>query len=108
MFSLKKAAITVALAGAAALAPLAPAAATTAAPDSVQAKCGFQTYYVQSTKLAYYYHCGSTTVMIHVDVPGQGSANDYNYCSKAWEVRNFGLSGNVLNAYYIGGAGCRP
>lgn len=57
---------------------------------------------------AAYRHCGPTTVMIHVDVPGQGSSNDYPLCVEPWKPHNFGLAGNVLNAYYTGGAGCTP
>jgi hypothetical protein len=83
-----------------------PAAGTAASGAS--AECGFFTYRVNETLLAAYRHCGPTTVEIHVDVPGQGSGNDYNYCSRPNETRNFGLAGNVLNAYYVGGAGCTP
>jgi hypothetical protein len=84
-----------------------PAGGVAASGESAE-ECGFYTYRVRETVLAAYRHCGPTTVEIHVDVPGQGSGNDYNYCSRPWETRNFGLAGNVLNAYYIGGAGCTP
>jgi hypothetical protein len=97
------AALTTIVAGPASAAPAAGAAASGAS-----AECGFYTYRVNETLLAAYRHCGPTTVEIHVDVPGHGSGNDYNYCSKPYEVRNFGLAGNVLNAYYVGGAGCTP
>jgi hypothetical protein len=83
-------------------------AASPAAAAENSGECGFYTYRVNETVIAAYRHCGDTTVRIHVDVPGQGSGNDYDYCSKPWEIRNFGLAGNVLNAYYIGGAGCTP
>ncbi|MWA02934.1 hypothetical protein F8568_021650 [Actinomadura sp. LD22] len=69
--------------------------------------CGFFRYNVRASEFAAYNHCGSTTVRIHVDVRGGGSTNDYHLCVSPGRTQFPGAGPNYLNAYYIGGAGCR-
>ena len=69
--------------------------------------CGFFRYSVNESQFAGYNHCGTTTVRVHVDVRGGGSANDYNLCVSPGRTQLPGAGPNYLNAYYIGGAGCR-
>ncbi|MER5891909.1 DUF6355 family natural product biosynthesis protein [Streptomyces sp. NPDC001876] len=77
-------------------------AAASAAPQ-----CGFFRYSVRESRFAAYNHCGETTVLIHVDVRGGGSGNDYHLCVGPGSTQLPGAGPNYLNAYYIGGAGCR-
>ncbi|MFD9293424.1 DUF6355 family natural product biosynthesis protein [Streptomyces sp. NPDC060030] len=69
--------------------------------------CGFFRYSVRESQFAAYRHCGTTTVRIHVDVRGGGSTNDFHLCVNPGETQLPGAGPNYLNAYYIGGAGCR-
>ncbi|MET9443567.1 DUF6355 family natural product biosynthesis protein [Streptomyces sp. NPDC006610] len=69
--------------------------------------CGFFRYSVQSSQFAAYNHCGPTTVRVHVDVREGGSTNDYHLCVSPGRTQLPGAGPNYLNAYYIGGAGCR-
>ncbi|MFJ8750145.1 DUF6355 family natural product biosynthesis protein [Streptomyces sp. NPDC102441] len=74
---------------------------------SAAAQCGFFRYNVRESQFAAYGHCGETTVLIHVDVRGGGSANDFHLCVGPGPTQLPGAGPNYLNAYYIGGAGCR-
>jgi hypothetical protein len=78
-----------------------PAATASAVP------CGFFRYSVRESQFAAYNHCGETTVLVHVDVRGGGSTNDYHLCVGPNRTQLPGAGPNYLNAYYIGGAGCR-
>ncbi|MFD7866350.1 DUF6355 family natural product biosynthesis protein [Streptomyces sp. NPDC059783] len=69
--------------------------------------CGFFRYSVRESQFAAYNHCGTTTVRLHVDVQGGGSGNDYHLCVSPGRTQLPGAGPNYLNAYYIGGAGCR-
>ncbi|MEU1039879.1 DUF6355 family natural product biosynthesis protein [Streptomyces sp. NPDC005551] len=69
-------------------------------------QCGFFRYRVRESQFAGYNHCGDTTVLVHVDVRGGGSTNDYHLCVKPGPTQLPGAGPNYLNAYYIGGAGC--
>ncbi|MEV3930468.1 DUF6355 family natural product biosynthesis protein [Streptomyces sp. NPDC049944] len=69
--------------------------------------CGFFRYSVRESRFAAYNHCGETTVRIHVDVRGGGSSNDFHLCVSPGRTQLPGAGPNYLNAYYIGGAGCR-
>ncbi|MFD5661641.1 DUF6355 family natural product biosynthesis protein [Streptomyces hirsutus] len=71
------------------------------------APCGFFRYNVRESQFAGYNHCGETTVRVHVDVRGGGSTNDYHLCVSPGPTQLPGAGPNYLNAYYIGGAGCR-
>ncbi|WP_327328862.1 DUF6355 family natural product biosynthesis protein [Streptomyces sp. NBC_01208] len=71
------------------------------------APCGFFRYSVRESQFAAYRHCGETTVRIHVDVRGGGSANGFHLCVGPGATQLPGAGPNYLNAYYIGGAGCR-
>ncbi|MFJ9411176.1 DUF6355 family natural product biosynthesis protein [Streptomyces sp. NPDC101393] len=77
------------------------------AEASSAAQCGFFRYSVRESQFAAYGHCGPTTVLIHVDVRGHGSTNDYHLCVGLGNTQLPGAGPNYLNAYYIGGAGCR-
>lgn len=77
-----------------------------AAPGSL-VPCGFFRYSVRESQFAAYNHCGTTTVRVHVDVRGGGSTNDYHLCVSPGRTQLPGAGPNYLNAYYIGGAGCR-
>ncbi|MFE2499948.1 DUF6355 family natural product biosynthesis protein [Streptomyces scopuliridis] len=77
-----------------------------AAPVSL-VPCGFFRYSVRESQFAAYNHCGTTTVRVHVDVRGGGSTNDYHLCVSPGRTQLPGAGPNYLNAYYIGGAGCR-
>jgi len=77
------------------------------ASASAAAPCGFFRYSVRESQFAAYNHCGPTTVRIHVDVRGSGSANDFHLCVGPGNTQLPGAGPNYLNAYYIGGAGCR-
>ena len=68
--------------------------------------CGFFRYKVRESQFAAYNHCGPTTVLVHVDVRGGGSTNDYHLCVGPDRTHLPGAGPNYLNAYYIGGAGC--
>lgn len=70
-------------------------------------QCGFFRYSVRESQFAAYNHCAETTVLVHVDVRGGGSANDYHLCVGPGRTQLPGAGPNYLNAYYIGGAGCR-
>jgi hypothetical protein len=70
-------------------------------------QCGFFRYSVRQSQFAAYNHCGETTVRVHVDVRGGGSTNDYHLCVSPGPTQLPGAGPNYLNAYYIGGAGCR-
>ncbi|MFE2053016.1 DUF6355 family natural product biosynthesis protein [Streptomyces sp. NPDC059459] len=70
------------------------------------APCGFFRYSVRESQFAGYRHCGETTVLVHVDVRGGGSTNDYHLCVGPGATQLPGAGPNYLNAYYIGGAGC--
>ncbi|MET7368769.1 DUF6355 family natural product biosynthesis protein [Streptomyces sp. NPDC005566] len=70
-------------------------------------QCGFFRYSVRESRFAAYNHCGETTVLIHVDVRGGGSGNDFHLCVSPGATQLPGAGPNYLNAYYIGGAGCR-
>ncbi|TDP97761.1 hypothetical protein EV186_103727 [Labedaea rhizosphaerae] len=71
-----------------------------ASPSSVQT-CGF---YVSSAT-AWYNHCGTTNVLVRVDVAGGGSGNDY--CAIVHPGLNpLGASGQILNAYYLSTGRC--
>lgn len=83
----------------------APAAQQTTASTAVP--CGFFRYSVRESQFAAYNHCGETTVRIHVDVRGGGSSNDFHLCVSPGRTQLPGAGPNYLNAYYIGGAGCR-
>lgn len=74
---------------------------------SSAAPCGFFEYSVRESRFAAYNHCGPTTVLIHIDVRGKGSTNDYHLCVGPGPTQLPGAGPNYLNAYYIGGAGCR-
>jgi hypothetical protein len=74
---------------------------------SALAPCGFFRYSVRESQFAAYNHCGETTVRVHVDVRGGGSTNDYHLCVSPGRTQLPGAGPNYLNAYYIGGAGCR-
>ncbi|MFJ8870100.1 DUF6355 family natural product biosynthesis protein [Streptomyces sp. NPDC102473] len=74
---------------------------------SAAVQCGFFRYSVRESQFAGYNHCGETTVLVHVDVRGSGSANDYHLCVSPGPTQLPGAGPNYLNAYYIGGAGCR-
>ncbi|MGN9793001.1 DUF6355 family natural product biosynthesis protein [Streptomyces sp. OZ13] len=74
---------------------------------SALAPCGFFRYGVRESRFAAYNHCGGTTVRVHVDVRGGGSTNDYHLCVSPGPTQLPGAGPNYLNAYYIGGAGCR-
>jgi hypothetical protein len=80
--------------------PRARPAAASAVP------CGFFRYSVRASQFAAYNHCGPTTVLVHVDVRGGGSTNDYHLCVGPDRTQLPGAGPNYLNAYYIGGAGC--
>jgi hypothetical protein len=99
------AAATAALLGMSAGTAAAAPAPQPASPAAVAADCGFTYWYIRSTYVQGYNHCGPTTVRIHVDVRGSGSANDYNLCVGPG-LTALSYSVDVLNAYYIGGAGC--
>ncbi|WP_434587300.1 DUF6355 family natural product biosynthesis protein [Streptomyces sp. A5-4] len=73
---------------------------------SSAAQCGFYRYRVRESQFAAYNHCGPTTVLVHVDVRGHGSTNDYHLCVGPNNTQLPGAGPNYLNAYYIGGAGC--
>ncbi|MFD6281206.1 DUF6355 family natural product biosynthesis protein [Streptomyces sp. NPDC060209] len=77
------------------------------ADASSAAQCGFFRYNVRESQFAAYNHCGETTVLIHVDVRGGGSANDFHLCVGPGPTQLPGAGPNYLNAYYIGGAGCQ-
>ncbi|MFF3833098.1 DUF6355 family natural product biosynthesis protein [Streptomyces sp. NPDC002455] len=77
------------------------------APAAPAAQCGFFRYSVRESQFAAYNHCGETTVRIHVDVRGGGSGNDFHLCVGPGATQLPGAGPNYLNAYYIGGAGCR-
>lgn len=81
-------------AGKASVTPLAP-------------ECGFYRYSVRESQFAAYGHCGETTILVHVDVRGGGSGNDYHLCVGPGQTQLPGAGPNYLNAYYIGGAGCQ-
>ncbi|GAA0281310.1 hypothetical protein GCM10009527_092120 [Actinomadura nitritigenes] len=84
-----------------------PEARQAGADASAAPPCGFFRYSVRASEFAAYNHCGPTTVRIHVDVRGGGSANDYHLCVSPGPTQLPGAGPNYLNAYYIGGAGCR-
>ncbi|MFB4426638.1 DUF6355 family natural product biosynthesis protein [Streptomyces sp. QL37] len=103
-----------ALAAAATVASAAPAFPESARGPEVRqtgavfaAQCGFFRYSVRESQFAAYNHCGETTVLIHVDVRGGGSGNDFHLCVGPGPTQLPGAGPNYLNAYYIGGAGCR-
>lgn len=75
--------------------------------DAASTPCGFFRYKVRESEFAAYNHCGETTVRVHVDVRGGGSGNDYHLCVSPGPTQLPGAGPNYLNAYYIGGAGCR-
>ena len=76
------------------------AQAGTASPSSVHT-CGF---YVSSAT-AWYNHCGTTNVLVRVDVAGGGTGNDY--CAIVHPGLNaLGASGQILNAYYLSSGRC--
>ncbi|WP_406387710.1 DUF6355 family natural product biosynthesis protein [Streptomyces sp. NBC_00887] len=77
------------------------------AAASTAPQCGFFRYSVRESRFAAYNHCGGTTVLIHVDVRGGGSGNDFHLCVGPGATQLPGAGPNYLNAYYIGGAGCR-
>lgn len=81
------------------------AAAQPVTSAAVSDDCGFTYWWIKSTYVQGYNHCGSTTVRIHVDVRGGGTGNDYNLCVGPGKTA-LSYSADVLNAYYIGGAGC--
>ncbi|MFC8226521.1 DUF6355 family natural product biosynthesis protein [Streptomyces sp. NPDC057287] len=88
-------------------------AESTRAPETIRTRasaavqCGFFRYNVRESQFAGYNHCGETTVLVHVDVRGGGSSNDYHLCVSPGPTQLPGAGPNYLNAYYIGGAGCR-
>ncbi|MER5421010.1 DUF6355 family natural product biosynthesis protein [Streptosporangium roseum] len=85
----------------------APVNGLTVQQESADApRCGFFINQVRETRFAVYGHCGPTTILVHVDVSGGGSTNDYHLCVGPGNTL-LGYYGNILNAYYIGGAGCR-
>ncbi|MGY6658579.1 DUF6355 family natural product biosynthesis protein [Amycolatopsis sp. TRM77291] len=77
-----------------------------AAWQEAAARCGYYEYSIGASRFAAYNHCGTTTVRIHIDNQGGGSGNDRHLCVGPGYTP-LGAAGNVLNAYYIGGAGCR-
>ncbi|MFJ8884571.1 DUF6355 family natural product biosynthesis protein [Streptomyces sp. NPDC102402] len=85
----------------------APGPAVQQTRASAAAQCGFFRYSVRESQFAAYNHCGETTVRIHVDVRGGGSSNDFHLCVSPGPTQLPGAGPNYLNAYYIGGAGCR-
>lgn len=102
---LATAAMTAAMAASAGPASARPVASPAAQPAAAAATCGFGRYWIGSTPMAKYVHCGTTTVRIHVDMSGGGSGNDLHLCVPPGTT-NLGIGAYVLNAYYIGGAGC--
>ncbi|WP_143261652.1 DUF6355 family natural product biosynthesis protein [Allokutzneria sp. NRRL B-24872] len=82
------------------------AAEETAARQEAAVRCGYYEFSSGASRFAAYYHCGSTTVRIHIDNQGGGSGNDKHLCVGPGYTP-LGAAGNVVNAYYIGGAGCR-
>ncbi len=93
-------AVTAALAAIITASPVSAAGAGTAATP-----CGFYKYWVRASWFAAYNHCGPTTVRIHADVSGGGSANDFHLCVGPGQTF-LGAGGDYLNAYYIGGVNC--
>ncbi|MGH3939721.1 MAG: DUF6355 family natural product biosynthesis protein [Pseudonocardiaceae bacterium] len=104
---------TVLLAGLVSLTAAGPAQAASveesvpAGNSQAAAQCGFYRYNVQASQFAAYNHCGPTTVRIHVDVRGNGGANNFHLCVGPGNTQLPGAGPNYDNAYYIGGAGCR-
>jgi hypothetical protein len=76
------------------------AQASPASPSSVQT-CGFHITGIT----AWYNHCGTTNILIRIDVYGGGTENDYCALVNPGDTP-LGAVGQIENAYYISSGRC--
>ncbi|MGW6823072.1 DUF6355 family natural product biosynthesis protein [Streptomyces sp. NPDC055005] len=79
--------------------PASAGGAGSAEGAGTQAVCG----YYAGREIAYYNHCGPTTIKIKVDVV---RGFDRTICVGPGDTR-LGLKSQIRDANYVGGAGCR-
>jgi hypothetical protein len=93
---------SVALALAFAVSAEGAAQADEGATPAPAARCGFEEvgYY------AFYYNCVNKSILIRIDVEGQGVDNDRCEWVGAWERRQIGESSKIMNAYALGSGRC--